>query len=258
MVRNATRGREPAAVALLPSPAGLLDSTHMQPPVRRSSWPPLLALLAFLSSIAFAAAPAAAQTTPGIAVVDVERLFSDSAMAKAINEQMQGVRVETETRIQGLQKEITDLEAAIKELAPGTPRAMDMQRQLLVKQGQRQAEVQFGNARMTLIGLEGNLRVLAVVKQAVADVAQQKRIGVVLRKAPPLPANLGNRQPDEVQRMITQQVAIYAAPEFDITSDVLLRMDELHRSGATGAAPQATTNPSAGGGGTGGGQPGQR
>jgi len=199
----------------------------------------LVLMIGLLAGPGLFASSAAAQGAPAVAVVDVDRLFDDSAVATAIREQMQSVLGQAEGQLNQLRRELQDIETQLQQLAPDSERALALQRERAIKQSQLQAETQFGQARLTLIRLQGNLQVLTLIKQAVGEVAQQKGIGIVLRKAPPLPPSLRNQRAEEVQNRMQQQIAIYAAPEFDITSDVLIRMDELYRSGATGA-PSAT------------------
>ena len=114
--------------------------------------------------------PAAAQQNTTIAVVDVERLFSESAAGKALGEQLDGVRTEVQGRINALQREVQEIRAQLQQLAPDSERALDLQRQGVVKEGQLQAELQFGQARVNNLMLQSNLLVLNLTKQAVAGV----------------------------------------------------------------------------------------
>jgi Skp family chaperone for outer membrane proteins len=214
-------------------------------PIARAS----VLILALVATTLLAVPRAQAQQT--VAVIDMERVFEESAAAKAALDRMRVLFNEVQGRLTSLQTEVQNLGQQLQQLAPGSERALELTRVRALKQAELEAEQNFGMARVQLLRLQANLQIFAIAKQAIADVAQQKNLGIVVRKAPPLPTGVtGRTNVQDLENTIHQQVVLFVAPELDITGDVLVRMDELVRTGAVappgvnGAATQpATTRP---------------
>ena len=203
-----------------------------------------------ITFLVFAGGHAAyAQSGTTIGVVDMERVFEESAAAKAAMEQMRALLNEAQARLTGLRSEVQNLEQQLQQLAAGSERALELTRLRALKAAELEAEQNFGMARVQLLRLQANLQIYSLARQAIADVARQKNLGLVLRKAPPLPpAITGRTNAQDVENTIHQQVVVFSAPEHDITGDVLVRMDELVRTGAAtqpGAGNPATSRPAA-------------
>ena len=220
-------------------------------PAQQHARSSMLLAIAVLAIALFAPTRALAQSPPVVAVIDMDRVFDESAAAKSAMEQMRTLISDSEGRLNALRTEVQNLEQQLQQLAPGGERALELTRVRALKRAELEAEQNFGMARVQLLRLQANLQIFALAKQAIAEVAQQKNIGIVMKKAPPLPnAVTGRTNVQDLENSIHQQVVLFVAPEHDITGDVLVRMDELVRTGAAaqlggnGASTQpATTRP---------------
>lgn len=201
--------------------------------------------------------PAAqAQARSEIGVVDVDRVLRESALVKSIEEQARTYSGAVQTRLQTLQQERQSLGEQLQQLAADSDRARELRQVLILKNAEFEGLRAARERELAIISAAGRIRALNAMKDAVLKVAQEKQLRLVVQKAPPLPANLpptyepGNAaQERALQELIDRQFALYAAPEADITSEVLLNMDEAFRAG--GGVVPPTTRPATGGAGAG-------
>ena len=183
--------------------------------------------------------PAAQGVSMPIAVIDVERLLSESAAAKNLIEQTKSIGEKYQAQLTTYSKDIEQLQQQIREANADSPAARDARTQLIMKNAAGQALLQQANQETERAKVLGTLKLLNLIKDAVTQVAQQRQVGVVLRKAPPVPAGFdpsNQQQAQQVQGAMQFQIAFYAAPALDITTDVMLKMDENFK-----ANPAATT-----------------
>lgn len=202
------------------------------PPRRRLA---TLCLLALLSGWLASAAPAAGQSGQvDLAVVDIERLFKDSALAQSLIEQARAYRQQVEADLSEAQAELRQLREQLQQLSATSDRARELRREVQLREQALNTEQTVAQRELTLLQALGDLRVMNAAKQAISQVAQERDIDLVLRKAPPLPESydpFDSNQRGQVEAMMTRQIALYADPGLDITSDVLLRMDESFQQG---------------------------
>ena len=220
----------------------------MTPMLRRRSF--LLSLALACACLCFAPA-ASGQDRPDVAVVDVDRILAESALVKSIEEQARIYGQQVQARLQQLQQEGQQLTAQLQQLNPATDKARELRQQVILKNAEGEGINAAAQRELALISASGRLRMLNAMKEAVAQVAQERQLRLVMQKAPPLPAALpasyepGNAQRErQFQELIDRQVALYSAPEIDITGEVLVRMDATFRAGG-GQAP--ATRPATGG-----------
>ena len=205
-----------------------------------------LALTAAALGVCGLAAPAAqaqqpAATSTGampVAVIDMDRLLRDSAIAKSLNEQVASTAAVYRQQLDQLQKDMESLRQQLREANADTPAAREARTQLTIKNATAQSLVQTANQETNRVISVGTLKMINAVKDAVEKVAQQRQIGLVLRKAPPVPTTFdptNEQQARQAQEALPFQIALYAAPSLDITSEVMLKMDEAFKSaGSTG------------------------
>ena len=208
-----------------------------------------LVLLAGGVGLAALLTPAAAQQQPAqpggmsIAVIDIDRLLRESAIAKSANEQI-GAIVETYNRQrQNLQGEVEQLQQRLREVQADSSTARDLRTQLAQKLGAFQALSQTRDQEAGRAQSSGVLRLMNAVKDATRLVAQQRNISLVLRTAPPVPNSYDpgdQQQTMEAKESLQYQFALYASPGLDVTNLVLAQMDQTFKAGGG-----ATTAPAA-------------
>ncbi len=195
------------------------------------------------------ALPAPAEAQTDVAVVDLDRVLREAALVKSIEERARSYGQAIQARVQQLQTDRQQLTKDLQELNPQSDRALEMRQQLILKN----AEIEGLNAayqrELMMISAEGRIRTLNAMKEAIAQIARDRNLKLVMQKSPPLPAGLpptfdpaNQTHERQLQEMIDRQLALYAAPEVDITSEVLVKMDETFRAGG-GQMPAPTTRP---------------
>jgi Skp family chaperone for outer membrane proteins len=216
----------------------------------------ILVSLALLAGWTFLAPGVASGSTQGqdrpeVGVVDVDRVLRESALVKSIEEQARTYSNTVQARLQTLQQERQQLSDQLQELAAESERAREIRQVLILKNAEFEGLRAARERELAIISAAGRLRALNALKDAVLKVAQERQLRLVVQKAPPLPASLpptyepGNAaQERALQELIDRQIALYSAPEADITSEVLLRMDETFRAG--GGVVPPTTRPATG------------
>ncbi|OFV86488.1 MAG: hypothetical protein A2V74_11985 [Acidobacteria bacterium RBG_16_70_10] len=209
--------------------------------MRQTFTPGLLLALALPATLAAqdAAAPAKSQgQLPRIAVIDMQRVSSESLLGKSYASRLEALQSEINSEGTKKQVELQKLDAAIKALqdelekqgAVLSEEAREKKRQEIVrKTRERQAYLEDGQAELNRlreraqqqaqnINAEFQLKIRPVVEQ----VAKEKGLDLVF----------------------TAEVAYTINREFDITRDVIVRADDLEKAAKSGEAkPPAPTPP---------------
>jgi outer membrane protein len=192
-----------------------------------------LVLGAATGALAQAAAPAAARS-PHIAVIDMGRISSESLLGKSFATQIEGLRKQIDEAGTKKQQDLDKLDADLKALSDDLEKqasvlsaeAADRKRQEIVsKQRARQAFLEDGQADLTRMkdratqqAQQLNAEFQTRVKPLVEAVAKEKGIDILL----------------------DSQVALTVSNDFDVTADVITRLDKTDTGArAAGAKPAA-------------------
>jgi outer membrane protein len=164
-----------------------------------------LAVVASAIYFACAVVPASAQGLPGVAIIDVQRLQRDAAASKSIKAQLEK---QFAVHQQEITKQENELRSAEQELSRQrtliSPEAFaERRRQFETKVANLQRDVQ--NRKRELDKSE--LAAQRTVEQALADIVQQL---VTERK---------------LTLVLSKNQTIFAAPEFDMTEEVMKRLN---------------------------------
>ena len=186
-----------------------------------------------------AAAEAQGMASPKIAVIDMQRISSESALGKSYASRLEGLRKEIESEGARKQGELEKMDAAIKALQDDlekqagvlSPEGADRKRQDIVKKTrERQAFFEDGQAELTRMRerAQGQAQSLnnefqTKVKPVVEAVAKEKGIDILL----------------------DNQVAMTLNNAFDISADVVARIDATHKAAPAAAAAPRPASPAA-------------
>lgn len=190
------------------------------------------------------AAPPAVKT-PRIAVIDMQRVSSESLLGKGYAAQLEALRAEIEAERTKKQNDLQKLDAQLKALQEDvekqqgvlSPEALDRKRQDLVKKGRdRQAFLEDGQqelqrmqerAQQQAQALNGEFQIK--IKPHIEAVAKEKGIDILL----------------------DSQVALTVNRDFDISQEVVVKADDAERAARAKAqagkpAAGAAAKPAAG------------
>ena len=222
---------------------------------------PRLALLAVLllvggAGATFALKPAAAQQQPAgnnnanlsVAVIDVDRIGNESQLRKGLEEKIKAYKATIQNTINQRTQEGQQLSQQIQELTADAEKARQLRQQIVLKGAEIKTLQEAGNQEIGLMVVDMDLQTVQAINEAAAQVARERGIDLVLRKSPPLPQSVQPQQAQGVQEAMARQTVVYAGPSADITTAVLLKMDEAFKAGG-GSAP-ATGGAGGGGAGT--------
>jgi Skp family chaperone for outer membrane proteins len=183
------------------------------------------------------AAPAAGAKVPKIAIIDMARVSSESLMGKGYAAQLEALQNEINSEGTKKQSELQKLDAAIKALQDELEKqgsvlsaeAADKKRQEIVKKGrERQAFLEDGQqeiqrlrerAQQQAQGLNNEFQVK--IKPHIEAVAKEKGLDIIL----------------------DSQVALTVNRDFDISRDVIIRLDDAEKTAK--ATPGAAAKPAA-------------
>lgn len=148
--------------------------------------------------------PAAAQVK-GIAVVDVKRVLSQSLAARDIRKQLQGMTQGLAKRFDKMRQEFRQEEKdlATKRAILAPERFSQLRRELARKAQQRQRELNVKRVAIDRSAAEAMSKVENVFRGIAAEIVEQKKLMMVLRKAS----------------------IIHAPSTMDITGEVLKKLD---------------------------------
>jgi Skp family chaperone for outer membrane proteins len=179
-------------------------------------------------------AEAQAMTAPKIAVIDMQRISNESALGKSYATRLEGLRKEIEAEGAKKQGELEKLDTAIKGLQEElekqagvlSPEGADRKRQDIVKKTrERQAFFEDGQADLTRMRERAQQQAQALnnefqtkVKPVVEAVAKEKGVDILL----------------------DNQVAMTLNNSFDISADVITRIDATLKPAAAGAPAAGT------------------
>jgi Skp family chaperone for outer membrane proteins len=203
---------------------------------------PLLAALVFGAAATASAQGTDAGRAPRIAVIDMAKVSNDSLLGKSYATQLDALKKEIDTAGTAKQTELNKRDAEIKALQDElekqgsvlSPEAADRKRQDIVKKTRdRQAFLEDGQQELQRMRERAQERAQALnaefqgkVKPHIEATAKAKGIDILL----------------------DSQVALTVSGEFDISSDVVTRLDSVEKgtpSAANRPAPAAPKAPAA-------------
>ena len=197
--------------------------------LRRSICTLALATAAFLLPARFAAA----QDGPRIATVNPAKVFNDMQETKDLKQKMESDRQAIQNEAK---RRADDLEEAKKKLTifnegseeynkaskDAIEKAVGLQtwQELIKADLARQQKVQMKN-------------LFEKIEQATKDVAEAKKLDLVLVEQkidlPTDPNVMGQINVDQLRQLINQRSVMYSNGKFDITNDVLARVDAKYK-----------------------------
>ena len=163
------------------------------------------AIAAMALLLASAAVPVSAQTLPGVATIDVQRLQRESAASKSIQAQIEKLRASYQQEITKQENELRSAEQELnRQRTLVSPEAFnERRRQFEQKVGNLQRDVQNRKRELDKSALTAQRTIENALNQIVQDVVTERRLTLVLVK----------------------NQTIYAAPEFDLTDEVMKRLN---------------------------------
>jgi len=192
------------------------------------------------------AAPAGAARTPKIAVIDMAKVSNDSLLGKSYASQLEALKKEIDAAGTAKQTELNKRDAEIKALQDElekqgsvlSPEAADRKRQDIVKKTRdRQAFLEDGQQE------------LQRMRERAQERAQSLNAEFQSRVKPHIEATAKEKG---IDILLDSQVALTVSNEFDISSEVVTRLDAVEKGTPSAAnrpapaprAPAAAPKPS--------------
>ncbi len=194
------------------------------------------ALVLGAATAALAQAPAAVKT-PKIAVIDMARISAESKLGKAYAAQLDALRKQIDEEGTKKQQSLDKLDADIKALQDDlekqasvlSPEAAEKKKQDIVKKTrERQAFVEDGQADLNKM------------RESAQQKAQSLNQEFQTRAKPQIEAVAKEKGLDI---LLDSQAALTLSPEFDISKDVIARLDQTEPGTGVGAAAATAPKP---------------
>jgi Skp family chaperone for outer membrane proteins len=188
-----------------------------------------------------APAPAAFPARPPkIAVIDMNRVSSESLLGKSYQAQLEQIKNEIDAEGTKKQADLTKLDASIKALQDEldkqgsvlSPEAAERKRQDIVKKGrERQAFLEDGQAELTRM------------RERAQQQAQNLNSEFQIKIRPHIDAAVKEKN---IDILFTSDAAVFLSRDYDISRDVIVKSDEVERAAkAAKPAPAPKPNPPA-------------
>lgn len=199
-----------------------------------------LALGATFAATAGAQTPAAAGHSPRIAVIDMQAISSESVLGKSYATRLEALENEIKTEGTKKQAELTKRDAAIKALGD------ELEKQGAVLSAEAAEKKKQDITRLTrerAAFLEDGQAELQRLRARAEDQAQSLQ-GEFQNKIKPVIDSVSKEKGIDI--LLTSQVALTVNKEFDISKDVITRIDAAEASAPkTGAATPKPAPPAA-------------
>lgn len=194
-----------------------------------------------LSIFLMPAAPSPAGVTI-VAVVKVPEVSEQYKKTKDLEGQFEQLRAafnkEREERKSRIDRAARSLQ---EELKPGTDAYRDRRREIAVMEAEFQAFVEYEGEKLEQ-GLARSLRTIYDdIQKAVADVAAEKGIDIVLA-TDEMPAEAANTT-QQVRQQIVLQKVLFWNPRVDITADVIEKANAKYAAQKSGEAANSSAKP---------------
>lgn len=168
--------------------------------------------------------PAAVPTMPVIAVVDFAKVLENYPKAMAERDRLDKMRRAAREQVDALTKRIRELQEQLAVFEEGTMDHARRQLDIELMAQQRPALTKLLNEQLAIEEMKVDIGLYEDAELAVAKVAKERGVQIVLRKLADLPPRGDAESPKETQaRVMTfdRRQVWYAAPEVDLTPHVI-------------------------------------
>jgi Skp family chaperone for outer membrane proteins len=187
---------------------------------------------AFAAVSALVAAPfAAAQDVPRIAVVNPAKVFNEMQETKDLKQKMEADRKTITDEGQRRGQEVEDAKKRRALFNEGTEDFNKANKEYLEKVISAQAWQELIKADLQRQQKSQMKSLFEKIEQATKEVAEAKKLDLVLvEQKTDLPSDLDQINVDQLRGLINQRTVLYSNGKFDITNDVLARVDAKYKA----------------------------
>ena len=187
---------------------------------------------AFAAVAALVAAPVAtAQDGPRIAVVNPAKVFNEMQETKDLKQKMEADRKTITDEGQRRGQEVEDAKKRRALFNEGTDDFNKANKEYLEKVISAQAWQELIKADLQRQQKSQMKTLFEKIEQATKEVAEAKKLDLVLvEQKTDLPADLDQINVDQLRGLINQRSVLYSNGKFDITNDVLARVDAKYKT----------------------------
>lgn len=201
---------------------------------RRSTF----AAAAACAALAISTAAGPAWGASRIGVLNLAALAGKLQELKAINEQVKADQQLLEASVQGHQEQLKSMQAKLDQLRPDTAQYDDQMRQIENKASDYQLDEARRKSEMTQTINKQTKSVFIRVQQIVSTVAARRGMDVVIvRPEVPIPADVSNIDPKQLDAILSRETVLYASPDIDLTDEVVTEMDAQYKASGAAAKP---------------------
>jgi Skp family chaperone for outer membrane proteins len=187
---------------------------------------------AFAAVAALVAAPfATAQDNPRIAVVNPAKVFNEMQETKDLKQKMEADRKSITEEGQRRGQEVEDAKKRRALFNEGTEDFNKANKEYLEKVISAQAWQELIKADLQRQQKSQMKSLFEKIEQATKEVAEAKKLDLVLvEQKTDLPSDLDQINVDQLRGLINQRTVLYSNGKFDITNDVLARVDAKYKA----------------------------
>jgi Skp family chaperone for outer membrane proteins len=218
--------RPASAVLLIGAP-----NEYLKRNIHMKMYHKLAVSLLVLAGLAVARPAAAADSAIRIAVANPSRILQQMQETqdknKALKDEQARLTTEGQKKVQDL-KDLQDKRDKFSKKR--SPEYNDQTNEILQKQVELQTWDQVKKAEMTRRHKEDIKALFEKIQKAISDVAQEKKIDLVLTDfGAEIPDDVESLTPEQLHAMISQKNVLYSAPGLDISAEVTARLDAAYK-----------------------------
>ncbi len=183
-------------------------------------------------------ANAHAQDVPKIATANPGKIFNDMQETNDLKQKLDADQKDLNAQQKAKEDEVTGLNAALKQLQPGSPQYNDKRKELIQKAVELDTWKKVTQAQVQDQQKFQMKALFDKIADAVKAVATQQKLDLVITETNvDFPQDMDQINLDQLRALINQRNVMYSSGKLDISAQVTAKLDADYKSHSAGTPP---------------------
>jgi Skp family chaperone for outer membrane proteins len=161
-----------------------------------------------------------------IAVVNPIRVFKTVKENEAVSRRLEGEMRSLSESVRAKQETARQIKTELDTLKPDSPQYAEKRQQMIRAAGAAKMEQELAKLQANTLEVTGTLALHDKISAAVAEVAKEKGVDlVIVQLNPEVPASGEGLTTNQLNELLLRRNVVYAGPNVDITDAVIAKMD---------------------------------
>ena len=212
--------------------------------MQQRTWAGVLLAVAAVVAVGLAANTGRSQPAPGgahpVAVIDLVKIFSETAQIKDLNETMRQKSEDYSAELKKRGEALNSKKLELQAFKPGTNDYETRRKELMKMSADGQAWAKVTEDDLEQQKFDWTVEIYRIGVETAEKVAKARGFDVVVQRTEFKPQDIGDRSVGALRNFIQGRTVVYHVPEIDITDEVIRTMDGAYKAKAPvgGAAPK--------------------